>query len=149
MPNWTFSDCFWLVVSLFVTSEGCMQGLIFFLTTDTQGTKSHFEPLPGHFFMFGFCRATASFLAEENRAEIQQKYEGWLPTNISCTLQGFALSDRKTLKILVSNGHNCVGKLSIRLAFVSKRELCFNSSCHCGERLIYTGKRATSVFLCN
>ena len=50
-----------------------MQGLIFFLTTAMQGTKSHLEPLPGH-FVFGFCRATASFLTEENQAEIRQEY---------------------------------------------------------------------------
>lgn len=127
-----------------------MQGLNFFLTTDMQGTKSHFEPLPGHFFMFGFCRATASFLAEENRAEIQQKYmRGGFPQISAVLCKALPCLTGRRVKILVSNGHNCVGKLSIHLAFISKRELCLNSSCHCGERLIYTGKRATSVFLCN
>lgn len=67
-----------------------MQGLIFFLTTAMQGTKSLFELLPGHFFVFGFCRATASFLGEENPdSDSARVCEGWLPTHISCILQGF------------------------------------------------------------
>jgi len=124
-------------------------GTHFFLTTAMQGTTSCFEPLTGNFFVFGFCRPpTPSFRYEENQAEIQQEYEGCL-TNISCTLQGFAHLTGRGMKILVSNGHTCVIKLSIHLALSSKTELCLNSSHQCGERLTYTGKKATSVFLCN
>lgn len=101
-----------------------MHRLIFFLTTAMQGAKSLFELLPGHFFEFGFCRARASFLGEEKPdSDSPRVHEGWLPTHISCILQGFACLTGRDVKILVSNGYNCVSKFSIHLAFSSKRAL--------------------------
>lgn len=134
LPNWTFSVCFWLLVSLFCNQSDVHIGThIFLWPLQHRELKATLNCCHGTSLCLGFAEPRGHSLQKKYKLRFLRSTQEMPSHKYQLYSAMLCPSDRKRHENIVFNRRNCVTKLSIHLAFDSKKELFLNSSCHCGE----------------